>query len=93
MVMPWTRQSRLGVSHVTDHQMNTTRPVVVVSVIQELILRSGLTNALRGRNDKGLKPILAFLTKYISNPRFSSLLIDVTHALLGALRDFHLTHG
>eukprot|EP00039_Didymoeca_costata_P012009 m.171831 g.171831 ORF g.171831 m.171831 type:complete len:498 (+) comp15357_c0_seq7:304-1797(+) len=58
------------------------RPLVVYSVFVELEQRDGLQQALAGRNDVSLKPILLFVSKHISNPRFSSLLLDVTNLLL-----------
>ena len=62
---------------------------MVVSFLQELVLRSGLVLALRGRNDKSLQPILSFVSKHLTNPRYSSLLIDVAHALLGNVYFLH----
>ena len=34
------------------------------------------------RNEKSLKPILAFVSKHIANPRYTSLLIDVGNQIL-----------
>lgn len=65
-----------------DAALKTERPTVIISFIQELVLRSVLVAALRGRNDRSLQPILAFVAKHISNPRYSALLIDVAHTLL-----------
>lgn len=59
------------------------KPVIIFSVLQELVLRAGLTLALRGRDDRGLIPILSFVAKNMTNPRYSTLLIDVAHAILG----------
>lgn len=53
------------------------RPVLVISVLHELVQRSALKQALAGRDQGSLKPILAFINKHITNPRYSSLLLDV----------------
>jgi U3 small nucleolar RNA-associated protein 15 len=52
-------------------------------MIEELLRRDGLTIALSGRNEETLEPIISFLTQHITNPRYSSMLIDVSNILLG----------
>ncbi len=59
------------------------RPVVVVSLLNELVQREGLQIALSGRDDQALKPILEFASRNISNPRYTSLLISVAEVILG----------
>ena len=44
--------------------------------------RSALKQALAGRNEEELKPILVFVAKHIINPLYASLLIDVGSCLL-----------
>ena len=58
------------------------KPVVIFSVLYELVQRNGLKQALSDRNEKSLKPILAFISKHIANPRYTSLLIDVGNQIL-----------
>lgn len=58
------------------------RTPLLVSLLQELIRRKGLKRALAGRDEDGLVPILEFITRYVSNPRYTVLLIDVTNAVL-----------
>jgi len=52
------------------------KPVIVTSFLIELIYRSALKRALAGRDETTLKPVLTFLAKHITNPRFASVLID-----------------
>ena len=60
-------------------------PVIIISLLDELILRDGLLSALSRRDDTSLEPILRFLAKHVLNPRYSGLLIDVVHVVLGGL--------
>lgn len=57
--------------------------VVVISFLQELLRRSALRLALRGRDDQALKPLLTFLVSHVTNPRYTSLLTDVGNVILG----------
>ncbi|KAI8910287.1 WD40-repeat-containing domain protein [Gorgonomyces haynaldii] len=57
-------------------------PVVVASMIEELINRDGVRQALAGRDEKTLVPILQFVLKYISHPRYASMLIDFMAIIL-----------
>eukprot|EP00611_Tribonema_gayanum_P014065 TRINITY_DN2532_c0_g1_i1.p1 TRINITY_DN2532_c0_g1~~TRINITY_DN2532_c0_g1_i1.p1 ORF type:complete len:518 (-),score=189.42 TRINITY_DN2532_c0_g1_i1:333-1886(-) len=67
-----------------DLALATRSPIVVASVLEELIQRRGLNIALAGRDEVTLEPILAFLARYIASPRYAPLLIDVTHAVADA---------
>ena len=42
----------------------------------------GLRTALAGRDELRLVPVMEFILKYISNPRYASLLIDVSFMIL-----------
>lgn len=66
-----------------DAALETKRAVVVSSVLDELIQRSSLRLALSSRDDRTLQPLLKFLVKSLTNPRYSTLLIDVTNIVLG----------
>lgn len=49
------------------------------SLLEELVSRQGLVRALVGRAEGGtLEPLLAFLARHIADPRYASLLIDVS---------------
>ncbi|KNC99269.1 snoRNA-binding rRNA-processing protein UTP15 [Spizellomyces punctatus DAOM BR117] len=58
------------------------RSVIVISVLEELRHRGGLRAALGGRDDKSLEPVLRFIMKHISNPRYSNFLIDIANIIL-----------
>eukprot|EP00939_MAST-03C_sp_MAST-3C-sp1_P005296 g5296.t1 len=61
-----------------DAALETLDPVQISGVIDELVYRSGLTIALQRRNDPSdLIPLLKFLVRYISVPRYSKLLLRV----------------
>lgn len=65
-----------------DAALRTRNPLVVVTVLEELCRRSGLVEALSGRDEVTLEPILAFAARYVSSPRYSRLLVQVTHVVL-----------
>ncbi|RKO83374.1 WD40-repeat-containing domain protein, partial [Blyttiomyces helicus] len=56
--------------------------IIVVSLLEDLIHRGGLREALGGRDDRALVPIVQFILRKISNPRYSKLLIDVANVIL-----------
>ncbi len=45
--------------------------------------RNGLKTALGGRDERSLKTLLQYLCKYINDPRFALLLIEITDLVLG----------
>lgn len=57
-------------------------PHVTVALMQELIRRKGLVRALSGRKDASLSSIVRFIIRYLSDHRFTRVLIDVSNALL-----------
>jgi len=58
------------------------KPEYTYSLLMELSRREGLKTALAGREEKGLGSILQFVNKYISDSRFSKLLIHVADLLM-----------
>ena len=69
--------------HVTMRLQASGQVGLVTSMLHELIQRSALSNALSGRDEESLAPVLHFVTKHINNCRYSSILIDVATSLLG----------
>jgi U3 small nucleolar RNA-associated protein 15 len=65
-----------------DTALKSRNPVVVITVLEELSRRSGLTVALSGRDDVTLEPILAFCARYVSHPRYTRLVVQVSHRIL-----------
>jgi U3 small nucleolar RNA-associated protein 15 len=69
-------------SDALDEALETRMPQAVAAVLEELGKRRGLTIALSNRDEESLEPILAFTVRYVSRPRFSSLLVGVAHKLI-----------
>ncbi|XP_012266219.2 U3 small nucleolar RNA-associated protein 15 homolog [Athalia rosae] len=62
-------------------------PHVTVALMQELIRRQGLKQALAARDGKSLLNILRFLTRYIGDVRFGRVLLHVTGVLMDAYEE------
>ncbi|KAJ3149872.1 snoRNA-binding rRNA-processing protein [Geranomyces michiganensis] len=56
--------------------------LIVISLMEELRNRDGLRQALGGRDDKSLEPVLRFVAKNVATPRYANFLIDVANILL-----------
>lgn len=65
-----------------DSALKTRNPLTIVTVLEELGNRNGIAIALAGRNENSLEPLLSFAAKYISNPRYSKLTMQVIHHVL-----------
>jgi len=66
-----------------DSALRTRNPVVVITVLEELCRRSGLTIALSGREEEAaLEPLLSFIVRYVSHPRYSRIIVQVAHRVL-----------
>ncbi|KAJ2706441.1 U3 small nucleolar RNA-associated protein [Coemansia sp. IMI 203386] len=66
---------------------NNRAGMTIVSLLQELVHRDGLGAALSGRDELSLDPILRFVAKYISHPRYTQLLIRVSNVILDIYGD------
>lgn len=62
-------------------------PHLTVCVIQELIRRKGLTRAFSGRSYKSLSQLLRFFNRYISDYRYTRVLVDAVNVLLNIYGD------
>ncbi|CAJ0937568.1 unnamed protein product [Ranitomeya imitator] len=71
------------VSAALDAALEARSPEVIVAVMNEIERRGTLKNALAGRDEKQLCQILTFLMKYIVDPRFSSILLNVSEKVIG----------
>jgi U3 small nucleolar RNA-associated protein 15 len=65
-----------------DSALKTRNPLIIVTVFEELSRRSGLNIALSGRDESSLEPLLSFCARYVSNPRYAQLVIQVVHSIL-----------
>lgn len=70
-----------------DEALETRIPQVIVAVLEELGKRCGLTVALSNRDEESLEPILAFLVRYVTRPRFTSVLIGIAHKIIDIYGD------
>ena len=57
----------------------------IVAVLEELRARSSLSIAVKGRSDKDLEPLISFVSYYICDPLYTSLLTSVASEILGAI--------
>ncbi|KAK2588454.1 hypothetical protein KPH14_004443 [Odynerus spinipes] len=69
-----------------NYVVNKT-PHVTVALLQELIRRQGLKQALAGRDGKSLVNILKFLIRHIGNIRFGRVLTHVANVLMDVYED------
>ncbi|KAL4095407.1 hypothetical protein PRIC1_008781 [Phytophthora ramorum] len=77
-IQPYDRALRkFDYKKALDEALDTRSPIVVASMLEELRLRVGLKRALTGRDEESLEPLLAFLIKYVTDPKYASLLIHV----------------
>ncbi|GAA5901891.1 U3 small nucleolar RNA-associated protein 15 [Sporobolomyces salmoneus] len=57
-------------------------PATTFALMEELIHRDGLGIALANRDDISLEPVLSFLVKHVTNPRYCSLATDVANQVI-----------
>ncbi len=65
-----------------DAALKTQNPLVVITVLEELCRRSGLTVALSGRDEGSLEPLISFAARYVNHPKYSKLIVQVAHKIL-----------
>eukprot|EP01135_Chromosphaera_perkinsii_P008669 Nk52_evm2s1444 gene=Nk52_evmTU2s1444 len=65
-----------------NQALPSQRPAVIVSLFDELMQRDGLKIALSGRDEASLEPVLSFLIRNVTNPRYTHILINVTNVLM-----------
>lgn len=62
-------------------------PEVTVSVMHELMRRKALHRAFQGRETKSLLQILRFFNKYLTDSRFTKVLIDAVNIFIDVYED------
>lgn len=77
-----TQLKKFQYQQALDSALHTRNPLVVMTVLEELSHRSGLTIALSGRDETTLESLLAFIARYVAHPRYARLLVQVAHRLL-----------
>ncbi|CAH0487458.1 unnamed protein product [Peronospora farinosa] len=77
-IQPYDRALRkFDYKKALNEALDTRSPVIVASMLEELRLRVGLKRALGGRDEESLEPLLAFLIKYVTDPKYALLLTHV----------------
>jgi hypothetical protein len=66
-----------------DTPRQNVRPSTTFALIQELIHRDGLRIALSGRDETTLEPILVFVVRHVTDPRFGELASEVAGVIIG----------
>ncbi|KAI1344951.1 WD40 repeat-like protein [Xylariaceae sp. FL0016] len=90
---PWHKDLRHGrfgraLDHVVDPQGKDYSPLSVLTVLMALRHRSALREALEGRDEQTVQPILKWVTTYIIDPRYAGMCIDVAMHLLDLYSEF-----
>lgn len=85
---PYEKQlKKFNYQKALDSALRTHNPLVVVTVLEELLRRSGLTIALSDRDETTLEPLLAFTARYVSHPRYAKLILQVVHRMIDLYAD------
>lgn len=64
-----------------DEALAARDPNAIVAVLEELGRRKGLVTALSNRDEETLEPLLSFTASFISNPKYTPILIGVANQL------------
>jgi U3 small nucleolar RNA-associated protein 15 len=70
-----------------DQALSQQHAVTTASVLEELNCRDGLRIALSNRSPKSLEPLLRFINKCITNPHYSTFVIQLTEMVLDMYKD------
>lgn len=86
----WERDLRRGkYSKALDSVLEQNLgPITILTVLTDLRHRSALRAALEGRDETSVQPILHWVTKYMSDPRYVSLCSDVSILLLDMYSEY-----
>ncbi|AEO57099.1 hypothetical protein MYCTH_2302897 [Thermothelomyces thermophilus ATCC 42464] len=84
---PWQRYFRQGryaaaLDEVIDMTDEQYQPVTALTLLVALRHRSALREALEGRDEISVLPLLKWVSKYISDPRYLSICVDLSFHLL-----------
>lgn len=70
-------ESSRALDTVLKDSIQTKHPEITISVLMELIRRGAIRSAMAAREGDSLLQLLKFVTKYIGDPRFMRVLIDI----------------
>ncbi|XP_035213494.1 U3 small nucleolar RNA-associated protein 15 homolog [Stegodyphus dumicola] len=70
-------ESSKALDVVLKDNVQAKNPEITISVLMELIRRGSVRAAMAGREGESLLQLLKFVTKYIGDPRFMRVLVDI----------------
>ncbi|KAK3942216.1 WD40-repeat-containing domain protein [Diplogelasinospora grovesii] len=84
---PWQKDFRAGryrnaLDQVVDMSWPEYQPVTALTLLTALRHRSALREALEGHDEVTVLPLLKWVNKYMSDPRYLSICVDVTFHVL-----------
>ncbi|KAK4162690.1 WD40-repeat-containing domain protein [Cladorrhinum sp. PSN259] len=90
---PWEKALRKGsyaaaLDEVIDMNSPLYQPITALTVLVELRHRSALREALEGRDEVSVLPLMKWASKYISDPRYLSICADVAFHLYDLYSEF-----
>ena len=90
---PWQRDFREGryaaaLDEVIDMSAPEYQPVTALTVLVALRHRSAMREALEGRDEVTVLPLLKWVGKYISDPRYTSICVDVAYHLVDIYSEY-----
>jgi U3 small nucleolar RNA-associated protein 15 len=90
---PWQKDLRQGryaqaLDHVIDTSLPDCSPLTALTVLVALRHRSALREALQGRDEVSVQPVLRWVSKHIVDPRYSNVCVDVALHLLDLYGEF-----
>jgi U3 small nucleolar RNA-associated protein 15 len=90
---PWQRDLRHGrfaraLDQVLDYDAKDAGPLNVLTLLVALRHRSALRDALAGRDEVTVQPVLKWISGHISDPRYVSVCVDVGLHLLNLYAEY-----
>ncbi|CAO1420781.1 unnamed protein product [Diamesa hyperborea] len=79
-----------AMDYVMSRKISIKTPEISIAVIQELLHRKGLERAYADRTQESLARIITFFNKYISDNRFTRVILDAINVFLNVYQEsFH----
>jgi U3 small nucleolar RNA-associated protein 15 len=90
---PWQKDLRHGrygraLDHVVDRQAPDYAPINVLTLLLALRHRSAMRDALEGRDEQTVQPVLKWLCAYICDPRYVSVCVEAGMILLDLYAEY-----
>lgn len=90
---PWQRDLQAGrFAQALDHVIDTTQPdsspLTALTVFVALRHRSALREALAGRDEVSVQPVLRWVARHVVDPRYAAVCVDVSLHLLDLYGEF-----